>query len=101
MTKSGQLAGMLLKGTVACYHSSYFGRSQSSHRPPTPPPPPEFYTGFTLNSDGSLFDFKKSGKPPKSGEILIPESLKNIKNNKCLAVKWLMNLYSKNEMYAA
>ena len=67
MTKSGQLAGMLLKGTVACYHSSYFGRSRSSHRPPTPPPPPEFYTGFTLNSDGSLFDFKKAGNRQKAG----------------------------------
>ena len=100
MTKSGQLAGMLLKGTVACYHSSYFGRSRSSHRPPTPPPPPEFYTGFTLNSEGSLLKFQKSGKPPKSGKFS-SLTLKNIKNNKCLAVKWLMNLYSKNEMYAA
>ena len=52
-TKSGQLAGMLLKGTVACYHSSYFGRSRSSYRPP------EFYTGFTFFYSSSSTFFRE------------------------------------------
>ena len=29
--------------------------------------PPEFYTGYTLNSEGSLFDFKKAGNRQKAG----------------------------------
>ena len=92
MTKSGQLAGMLfLKGTVACYHSSYFGRSRSSHRPPTPPP---ILHRIHIELGWVTFWLQKSGK-------FSSLTLKNIKNNKCLAVKWLMNLYSKNEMYAA
>ena len=67
-TKSGQLAGMLLKSTVACYHSSYFGRSRSSYRPPYPP-------NFTPDSHWTRrghFLTSKKRKTAKKREILIP-----------------------------
>ena len=70
MTKSGQLAGMLLKGTVACYHSSYFGRSRSSHRPP--PPPPNFTPDSHWTRMGHFLTSKKR-ETAKKREILIPD----------------------------
>ena len=62
---------MLLTGTVACYHSSFFGRSRSSYRPPYPPPPRILHR-IHIELGGVTFWLQKKRETAKKREILIP-----------------------------